>query len=223
MRGVLPCSLCVISYRLCAGIARSLLVHAIFRGMPLPHLSLPLDVGVIKLCEACPLIWRDGLGMRVVLALACIRASWSHQFFTKLLNTIPLICTSYYYNSNPAPTSLFLIPSFTSGCVAALGMLCLVTNRNKYIGILMAPRTGLFLSTGGLAAGQNCSIVTIASYYSCTPLRSLCLRTEFLSWSRGGVVSLGVWASAQRVLECNSIRRLLRHGVGLLRARTATP
>jgi len=79
------------------------------------------------------------------------------------MTTLWHLLTRYYYNSNPAPTSLFLIPSFTSGCVTGLGMLCLVTNRNKYIGILMSPRTGLVLSSGGLAAG-------VVQYQTCFPL-----------------------------------------------------
>ena len=135
-----------------------------------------------------------------------------------------LTCNSYYYNSNPAPTSLFLIPSFTSGCVTALGMLCLVTNRNKYIGILMAPRTGLVLSAGGLAAGEHESSLPGAKFVLHRSLvkSNVCVHTDFSSWRRSCLVSFGIWASLQRILECNSICRFFRHGFGVFRPGAAT-
>eukprot|EP00802_Teleaulax_amphioxeia_P001499 Tamp_01501.p1 GENE.Tamp_01501~~Tamp_01501.p1 ORF type:complete len:348 (-),score=19.93 Tamp_01501:4257-5300(-) len=88
-------------------------------------------------------------------------AAWFTLFFVACHYLILLFLwmSGYYYNSNPAPTALFLIPTFTMGCVTALGLLCLFTSRNKYIRILMAPRTGMLLAVAGLAGGSAWSLM----------------------------------------------------------------
>jgi hypothetical protein len=59
-----------------------------------------------------------------------------------------------YHNPSPAPASVFLIPCFTTGCAIGLGIVCMVALNSRWVSLLVAPRSGIFLSFAGHVAGS---------------------------------------------------------------------
>lgn len=152
-------------------------------------------------------------------------AAWITVFFMAChyLMFLFLWMAGYYYNSNPAPTSLFLIPTFTTGCVMGLGMVCLMTQRNKYIRILMAPSTGIVLAIGGLAGGSVWCLLIYGArtddYGLAMQLAffgSLCLLYFLLVRRRLGFANAAFSAGGHSVARVRSVMfRALLHAVVL--------
>ncbi|KAJ1496518.1 hypothetical protein T484DRAFT_1874477 [Baffinella frigidus] len=59
-----------------------------------------------------------------------------------------------YHNPNPAPAATFLIACFTTGCTIGLASHHGSVNNARWISLLVAPRSGMFLSLGGHVAGS---------------------------------------------------------------------